>query len=294
MDIDAGQKMSFIPMDHPEEMSAEQQELSFPGQRLVNGRRRRGIYLLPSLFTVGNLLCGYYAIIAVLAGGDAHLDFAARAIGVAFIFDSFDGFVARLTGTNSEFGKQLDSLADVISFGIAPAALAYSWGVRSLQLDASPAIHFVQELAWLVCLTFLISCAWRLARFNVHGMAASSSSMKSFVGMPCPAAAGCVAATVHYFKTPLDQWHYSAIFLGLVIALAALMTSKIRYPSFKGINWSRRQPSIIIILITLTAGAIFFYSEYALMILAGGYLVSGIVMELVRFVRHHSTSQPAG
>src|SRR5580704_7231296 len=287
--------MNFIPMDTPEHMAdqPEQKELSFSGKPLTNHRRRRGIYILPSLFTVGNLLCGYYAIIAVLAGGDARLDFAARAIGVAFIFDTFDGFVARLTGTNSEFGKQLDSLADVISFGIAPAALAYSWGVRSLQLDASPAIHFVQELAWLVCLTFLISCAWRLARFNVHGMAASSSSMKYFVGMPCPAAAGCVAATVHYFKTPLDQWHYSAGFLGLVIALAALMTSKIRYPSFKGINWSRRQPSIIIILITLTAGAIYFYSEYALMILAFGYMVSGIVMELVRFVRHHSTSQPA-
>jgi CDP-diacylglycerol--serine O-phosphatidyltransferase len=247
MDINAGHKMSFIPMDHPEEISAEQQELSFPGQRLVNGRRRRGIYILPSLFTVGNLLCGYYAIIAVLTGGEAHLDFAARALGVAIIFDTFDGFVARLTGTNSEFGKQLDSLADVISFGIAPAAVAYAWGVRSLSLDTSAPIHIVQELAWLVCLTFVICCAWRLARFNVHGMVTTSSPMRYFAGMPCPAAAGCVAATVHYFKTPLDQWHYSAIFLGLVFALAALMTSKIRYPSFKGINWSRRQPSIIII-----------------------------------------------
>jgi CDP-diacylglycerol--serine O-phosphatidyltransferase len=285
--------MSFIPMDHPEEISAEQQELTFPGQRLVNGRRRRGIYILPSLFTVGNLLCGYYAIIAVLTGGEARLDFAARAIGVAIIFDTFDGFVARLTGTNSEFGKQLDSLADVISFGIAPAAVAYAWGVRSLQLDSSSAIHIVQELAWLVCLTFVICCAWRLARFNVHGMVTTSSPMRYFAGMPCPAAAGCVAATVHYLKTPLDQWHYSAIFLGLVMALAALMTSKIRYPSFKGINWSRRQPSITIIVITLALGAVFFYSEYALMILAFGYMVSGIVMELVRFVRHHSTSQPA-
>jgi phosphatidylserine synthase len=85
----------------------------------------------------------------------------------------------------------------------------------------------------------------------------------------------------------------SALFLGLVIALAALMTSKIRYPSFKGVNWSRRQPSVAIILITLTAGAIFFYSEEALIILAGAYMVSGIVMELVRFVRHHSSSQTA-
>jgi CDP-diacylglycerol---serine O-phosphatidyltransferase len=285
--------MNFIPMDRSEEINAEQQELSFPGHRLLNGRRRRGIYILPSLFTVGNLLCGYYAIIAVLTGGDTHLDFAARAIGVAIIFDTFDGFVARLTGTNSEFGKQLDSLADVISFGIAPATLAYAWGVRGLLLETSSAIHVVRELAWLVCLTFVICCAWRLARFNVHGMTGSSSSMRFFVGMPCPAAAACIAATVHYFKTPLDQWHMSALFLALVIALAALMTSKIRYPSFKGVNWTRRQPSVAIILITLTAGAIFFYSEEALIILAGAYMVSGIIMELVRFVRHHSSSQPA-
>ena len=105
-------------------------------------------------------------------------------------------------------------------------------------------------------------------------MVTTSSPMRYFAGMPCPAAAGCVAATVHYFKTRSTNGITRQFSSGLVIALAALMTSKIRYPSFKGINWSRRQPSIIIILITLTAGAIFFYSEYALMILAGGYMVS--------------------
>jgi CDP-diacylglycerol--serine O-phosphatidyltransferase len=272
--------------------SAEQQELTFPGQRTTNHRRRRGIYILPSIFTCGNLLCGYYAVLAVLTGGDSRLDYAARAIGIAIIFDSFDGFVARLTGTNSEFGKQFDSLADVISFGIAPAALAYSWGVQSLvrASTTSPA-NVVHELAWFACLAFVICCAWRLGRFNVHGMAAGST--RYFVGMPTPAAAGAIAATVHYFKAPLDSWHLAAIFLCLVVGLAALMTSTIRYPSFKGINWTRRQPSVAIVLIGLLAWSIIFYSEQALALLAGVYVFSGITLEIVRAVRHKFSSRPA-
>lgn len=271
--------------------SAEQQELTFPGQRTANHRRRRGIYILPSIFTCGNLLCGYYAVLAVLTGGDGRMDYAARAIGIAIIFDSFDGFVARLTGTNSEFGKQFDSLADVISFGIAPAALAYAWGVQSLVLSPSSPANVVHEMAWFACLAFVICCAWRLGRFNVHGMAAGSS--RYFVGMPTPAAAGAIAATVHYFKAPLTTWHTAAIFLGVVVGLAALMTSTIRYPSFKGINWTRRQPSVAIVLIGLLAWSIIFYSEQALALLAAVYVLSGITLEIVRAVRHRLNSRSA-
>lgn len=271
---------------------AQQHELSFAGKRAVNGRRRRGIYILPSLFTAGNLLCGYYAVLAVLSGGDTHLDYAARAIGVAFLFDSLDGFVARLTGTTGEFGKNFDSLADVISFGIAPAALAYSWGVRSLIQDGSTPVHAVQEIAWLVCLAFVICCAWRLARFNVQGMA--GGSMRYFVGMPTPPAAGVIAATVHFFKEPLLNWHYAITFLVMVAVLAMLMTSTVRYPSFKEINWTRRQPSVAIILIVLLAGAIFYYSEYSLILLAGTYCISGLTMYVVRAIRHRVSPHPAG
>jgi CDP-diacylglycerol--serine O-phosphatidyltransferase len=271
-------------MSDDETKSADQRDLGFPERRAGNHRRRRGIYILPSIFTVGNLLCGYYAILAILTGGDARLDNAARAIGVAIILDSFDGFVARWTGTSSEFGKQFDSLADVISFGIAPAALAYAWGVRSLFSDTSSPVHAVQEIAWLVCLAFAICCAWRLARFNVHGMA--PGGMRYFVGMPTPAAAGAIAATVHYFKIPLDNWHYAALFLALVSVLAMLMTSTVRYPSFKDINLTRRRPNITIVLIALLVWSIVFYSEYALVILAAGYVVSGLVLYLVRAVRH--------
>ena len=105
----------------------EQHQIPFQGRRIKNPRLRRGIFLLPSLFTVANLLCGYYAVVASLLGGRDDFDHAAKAIGFAILFDSLDGRIARMTGTNTEFGVQLDSLADVVSFGIAPAVVAYAW-----------------------------------------------------------------------------------------------------------------------------------------------------------------------
>ena len=103
-----------------------------PARAAAIMRLRRGIYLLPSSLTVANMLCGFYAVMSTLKGGLADLDNAAKAIGLAIVFDSFDGFVARATGTSSEFGKQFDSLADMVSFGIAPAVLAFTWGVRGI------------------------------------------------------------------------------------------------------------------------------------------------------------------
>src|SRR3979411_2441362 len=110
----------------------EQHQIPFQGRRIKNPRLRRGIFLLPSLFTVANLLCGYYAVVAALVGGAGSFDPGAKSIGLAILFDSMDGRVARMTGTNTEFGVQLDSLADVCSFGIAPAVLAYAWGIHGL------------------------------------------------------------------------------------------------------------------------------------------------------------------
>lgn len=266
--------------------TAEQQELSFPGQKTPNHRRRRGIYLLPSFLTVGNLLCGYYAVLAVLTGGDLQLDYAARAIGVAILFDSMDGFVARLTGTGSEFGKNFDSLADMVSFGIAPASLAYAWGVRGIARDSAAAVHVI-EIAWVVSLLFAICCAWRLARFNVQGM---GGGMRFFIGMPCPAAAGMIAATVHAFKYPLESWHWSVLFFLLVTSLALLMTSRVRYMSFKNINWSRRQPSLIIVAIGILAWSVVVYSEVVLLAIAGFYTFAGIIMQIVRWTRRHPSA----
>jgi CDP-diacylglycerol--serine O-phosphatidyltransferase len=247
--------------------------------------------LLPSVFTVANLLCGYYAVVAALVGGYEEFDHAAKAIGFAILFDSLDGRVARLTGTTSEFGVQFDSLADVVSFGVAPAILAYAWGVRSLPGQATLAIEQVSQLGWIFCLAFLICCAWRLARFNVQGMAPGGS--KYFVGMPTPAAAGVIAAIVHGFKVPLQDGRWAIAWLVLVFLLGALMTSTIRYYSFKDVPWTRRQPSLAIVLLGLLVAAIWRYSEFVLVILACAYAAAGVVLHVVRLLRHRLVSRTA-
>jgi CDP-diacylglycerol--serine O-phosphatidyltransferase len=271
----------------------EQHEIPFKERRLRfrNPRLRRGIFILPSLFTVANLLCGYYAVVAALLGGTDNFDRAAKAIGFAILFDSLDGRVARMTGTTTEFGVQFDSLADVVSFGIAPAVMAYAWGVRSLPGDGSVAFQQIGEFGWVCCLAFLICCAWRLARFNVQGMAPGSS--KYFVGMPTPAAAGMLAALVHGFKAPLRNWHWSVAWFLLAGALGALMTSKVRYSSFKEIPWTRKQPSLSIVVLCLMLAVVWRYSEYALVVLAGSYAAIGGALHLVRYVRHRRISRTA-
>ncbi len=263
------------------------------GSRPRNHRRRRGVYLLPSFFTVANMLCGFYAVLATFAGGQAVAEFdkAAKAIGIAILFDSIDGFVARATGTNTEFGKQFDSLADVVSFGIAPAFLAYAWGVRAFMQNESAFAWNVYQLGWLVSFAFVICCAWRLARFNVHGMAPGGS--RYFVGMPTPAAAGMIAATVHAHKLQLDDWRWAMAWLALVAGLAALMTSTVRYYSFKDIPWTRRQPSLALVLIGLLVWSIVVWSEFVLLLIAATYAAAGITLHAVRVVRHRLVSRPA-
>jgi CDP-diacylglycerol---serine O-phosphatidyltransferase len=265
----------------------DQYEKPFQGTRLKNPKLRRGIFLLPSLFTVANLMCGYYASVAALVGTTEDFDRAAKAIGLAILFDSLDGRVARLTGTNTEFGVQFDSLADVVSFGIAPAIVAYAWGYRVLAgvQIMTEQTHRLGEFAWLACLLFLICTAWRLARFNVQGMAPGGS--KNFVGMPTPAAAGVVAAIVHsrHWIGPILENNWSWIWFCLLIVLGGLMTSTVRYYSFKDIPWARKQPSFTVILICLLIGVIWRYSEYALLILAGTYALAGLALHVVRFFR---------
>jgi CDP-diacylglycerol--serine O-phosphatidyltransferase len=257
-----------------------------------NHRLRRGVYLLPSAMTVGNLLCGFYAILATVKGGVPDLDNAARAIGLAILFDAFDGFVARATHTNTDFGKQLDSLADMVSFGIAPAILGFAWGVRRMLESESIEAHHVYQLGWLVSLAFVVCGAWRLARYNVQGMA-QGGGLRFFIGMPIPAAAGMIAATVHALKVPVDDWRWSLAWLCLVFSLAALMASTIRYPSFKDFPWGKRQPSVTIVLIALLVWLVVVYSEPVLMLLASTYMATGLIFHLVRLVRHRLVSRPA-
>jgi CDP-diacylglycerol--serine O-phosphatidyltransferase len=271
----------------------EQTEMPFQIKRPRNSKLRRGIFIIPSLFTVANLLCGYYACIASLIGGKENLDHGAKAIGLAILFDSLDGRVARMTGTNTEFGVQFDSLADVVSFGVAPAILAYVWGFGSFQ--SSREEEFLGHFAWLCCLTFLICCAWRLARFNVQGMAPGGN--KNFVGMPTPAAAGVVAAIIHFchlsWLGPIVNQHWAYIWFLLLPALGGLMTSTVRYSSFKDIPWTRKQPSLSIVALCLLVGIIWRYSEYALVIIACTYAIAGLTLHVVRYFRHHFVTRTA-
>jgi CDP-diacylglycerol--serine O-phosphatidyltransferase len=257
-----------------------------------NHRLRRGVYLLPSFLTLANLLCGFFAVLATFKGTVVDMDNAAKAIGFAILFDALDGRIARATGTNSEFGKEFDSLADVVSFGIAPALLAFAWGARSMLALEAPQAKLVYQFGWLVSFIFVICCAWRLARFNVHGMAPGGS--RYFVGMPTPAAAGMVAATVHAFWQPIEDWRWSLLWLGIVLLLAVLMSSTMRYYSFKGVNWRRRLPSrLVLVGVAVLVGVVFFYSEIMLLLIAGVYVLQGITLQLVRVVRHRLAARPA-
>jgi CDP-diacylglycerol--serine O-phosphatidyltransferase len=270
----------------------EQHEMPFVEKPTRRARLRRGIFLIPSLFTVANLLCGYYASIAALVGGRDEFDHAAKALGIAILFDSLDGRIARMTGTNTEFGVQLDSLADVVSFGIAPAILAYAWGFR-YSFGAGGAFQQLGEFAWLSCLAFLICSAWRLARFNVKGMEPGGN--KNFVGMPTPAAAGVVAAVVHsrHFFDPISDRSWAIAWFVLLVALGGLMTSTVRYYSFKDIPWSRKQPSIAFILLCLLGAIVLKYSEAALIIIAGTYATIPLVLHIVRFLRRRLVTRTA-
>src|ERR1700731_4214770 len=172
----------------------------------AHGKLRKGIYILPSLFTTGNIAAGFYAILQTVHGSAVdpwHMDFAAKAIGFAVLFDGLDGRVARMTNTASDFGRELDSLADVITFGVAPALLAWMWGFHLLPAAIDPDLRRkATELGSIACFAFLMAGASPLARFNIAKNPQPSNpgrpGKKYFVGMPIPAGAGVVAAIVHY------------------------------------------------------------------------------------------------
>jgi len=163
--------------------------------------------------------------------------------------------------------------------------------VRSLPGQDTLAVEQISQAGWICCLLFLICCAWRLARFNVQGMAPGGS--KNFVGLPTPAAAGVIAAFVHGFKTPVHDERWAMVWLFLAAALGALMTSTIRYYSFKDVPWTRRQPSLTIVLIFLLAAIIWKYSEVVLVLFASIYTVGGLVLQIVRSLRHRVASRTA-
>ena len=233
----------------------------------------RGIYLLPSAFTVANVFCGFYAIISSIRG---ELAFAGVLIGVGILLDTLDGRIARFANASSDFGKEFDSLADQVSFGVAPMVLAYQWGLNQWP-----------RLGWLVGFLFVISGAMRLARFNLQQ---SSTDKRFFVGLPIPAAAGMVAALVYQFPDVLSTRQEALPAIGLVAALSFLMVSRLRYYSFKDFDIRRRQPHLTILFLALLIVAVFTHPQAVLLLMASSYLLSGLLLKAWSLVFQSKTA----
>jgi len=255
----------------------------------VRRQPSRGMYILPSLFTAGNMAAGYYAITQSVQGSvadTAHFDHAALAIGIAVLFDGLDGIIARVTNTTSDFGKELDSLADVVTFGVAPSLLAYLWGFRMMPELANPQLRGqILHLGVLVCFIFLICGASRLARFNIsinpQPRNPGRPGKKYFVGMPIPAGAGVIASVIHFQKgSPIDN-PWIALVWGCLIAFSSyLMVSNWRFWSAKEVTSGSRRPFQVVAVIAVVGALIALYSEYMLLLIAMVYLVSGVIARL--------------
>src|SRR5260370_1122435 len=196
-------------------------------------RLRRGVYLLPSLLTMGNMFCGYACVVYSMRG---EFETAAPFIGVAVILDMLDGRIARMTGTASAFGVEFDSLADIISFGIAPAILSFAWGLQSLG-----------RLGCAAGFMFVACAAMRLARFNIQS--ASGGGKRYSVGLPTPPGGAVPAATVFFYPWGLDDYRAALPALAMVIVPAVLMVSTIRFRSFKTIDSQGRKPYTVLLFV---------------------------------------------
>jgi CDP-diacylglycerol---serine O-phosphatidyltransferase len=260
-----------------------------------SGRLRKGLYILPSLFTAANIAMGYYAILQVTHATVAepwHFDFAAKAIGFAVLFDGLDGRIARMTRTSSDFGRELDSLADVITFGVAPALLAWMWGFRQLPvfLGSSELTGKMIQLGSIASFLFLMAGASRLARFNIVANPQPSNpgrpGKKYFVGMPIPAGAGVIAAVVHFSGgDPISSLWSCITWMLIIVAAGYLMVSTWRFYSFKDIDFRSRQPFQLVILLGLLFAAIWFFSQWVLFVIALTYMFSGVLWRLQWILR---------
>jgi len=274
-------------------------------QILPKPRRRlsKGMYILPSLFTSANVALGYYAILEVMHATAAefwHLDNAARAIGFAVLFDGLDGRIARMTGTSSDFGRELDSLADVITFGVAPAMLAWTWGFHLM-----PQVMLTQwqwhiklaQLGAIASFLFLIAGASRLARFNISANPQPSNpgrpGKKYFVGMPIPAGAGVIAAVVHFEGgDPVVSPYTALAWLAMVTTVGYLMVSTWRFYSFKDIDFRSRHPFRLIVLLAGLFYCIWLFSGPVLFAIALLYMISGVFWRLQWIFRRRSGPPP--
>lgn len=277
------------------------------GKETENPERRglkKGLYLVPSLFTAANILMGFYTVMSALRAfqligqkdygrAAAYLDNGSIAIGFAVLFDMLDGRIARLTKTTTEIGVQLDSIADVVSFGLAPAVLAYVWGYGAAFSEGSD----LYNLALFVSFMFLMCGAFRLARFNVQSsrpriLAEGLIKMdkKSFVGLPIPVAGGLVAAIVHFKPEPLIVYGaaraelYSMLLIGLIAVLSIMMVSTLRFSSFKTVGANIRSMRTVILGVGFMV-LMFRFSRYMLLAMVLAYIFYGLLSWLWRVFR---------
>ncbi|MFQ6004433.1 MAG: CDP-diacylglycerol--serine O-phosphatidyltransferase [Woeseia sp.] len=241
--------------------------------------RRRGIYLLPNLFTTAALFAGFYSIVAAV---DGNFQKAGAAIFIAFILDGLDGRVARLTNTSTPFGREYDSLSDMVSFGLAPAVVVYQWGVERLT-EWNLAWG---RAGWLVAFLFAVAAALRLARFNTQ---AAGMSKRFFVGLPSPSAAALVAAFVWFGSAQklAGLGGLAAAFL-ITAAAGALMVTRLGYYSFKEVNLGRRIPFTYLLGIVLIFILISLDPPTVLLAMFGSYAASGPLYWLWRRRRARS------
>jgi CDP-diacylglycerol--serine O-phosphatidyltransferase len=269
----------------------------FIDPRSPSRRPRRAAYALPTLFTAGNIFLGFIAILrsieGVLFGAEGnlgpnpHFEVAAKAIGAAVVLDGLDGRIARMTNTVSDFGREMDSLADVITFGIAPAVLAYVWGVHFVAPGGFLLDH---RAGYFLAFLFLLCGAVRLARFNVQTNPVPKNpgrtDRKYFVGLPIPAGAGMVVAVVYSSDgVPLQSWIFSAAWLLLLAFLSFLMVSTWRYPSFKEVHMTGPRSPLLVIVAGALILLIWNYSQEVLLALSSLYVATGIFIRFGGIIR---------
>jgi CDP-diacylglycerol---serine O-phosphatidyltransferase len=276
--------------------------------RSPDRRPRRAAYALPTLFTAGNTFLGFYAVLEVFQGalqmlGDAtraahHFQTAAIAIGAAVFLDGLDGRIARMTNTVSDFGREMDSLADVITFGIAPAVLAFAWGVEFVNPSLDRAtLENLHRAGYFVSFIFLLCGAARLARFNIQKNPMPKNpgrkDRKYFVGLPIPAAAAIVAAVVYASDSePLRSWISSAAWLALLGLLSFLMVSTWRYPSFKDLSLTQPRSPLTVVVLGSLIYLIWNFSQPVLLGMTVCYVGSGILIRVGGALRRRFKHPP--
>ena len=243
------------------------------------------VYLLPNLMTAGNLVCGFMAILQIFEGTILreteaanwmmHYERSLFFILAAFIFDMLDGRVARLGGQESPFGREFDSLADVVSFGVAPALLVFKIVLNDLP----------ERTGWIIASVYLLCGALRLARFNVVAAQPNGGSMKEFTGFPIPAAAGLIASitlmllSLYEADKQIGNWKW--LLAGLMIFLSWMMFSKVKYPSFKALDWRVQRSIPKLLLVCVLVAVVIIYYRYSLAVLFTGYLLYGFLRPYV-------------